>query len=307
MVYVDRDTHVFSRLAELPGPLALCTLLILGSFVLRYQRWHRILHAQRHDLPWWDGLRAYIAGFAFTASPGKAGELLRIRYFGDLHVPAHTVLATFIVERGLDLLIITLLGLGAAGLIPAFGGLAALVAACLGLLYLASRWPALLLQISTVCDRTPGAWIRRTAALLVAAIGSVGPLLRPSILFPGLIVGTMAWLLTALAFTMLCSALGLSLAWPHALGIYPVAMLAGAASFAPGGVGTTEAAAVLMLSAVGASMQTAVAAAIGIRLASLWFAIALGMLAMGSLEIRPARQRMQPANTAPPAARTLQP
>ena len=159
MLFVDRDTHVLSRLAELRVPLALCALMVLGSFLLRYQRWYYMLRTQGHQVPWREGLRAYIAGFAFTASPGKAGELLRIRYFGDLNVPAHTVLATFIAERALDLLIITLLGVGAAALIPAFGILTTLVAGCLALLYLAGRWPWLLRQNSCLrarLDAPPG-------------------------------------------------------------------------------------------------------------------------------------------------------
>ncbi|WP_234414640.1 lysylphosphatidylglycerol synthase transmembrane domain-containing protein [Stenotrophomonas sp. ZAC14D2_NAIMI4_6] len=303
MLFVDRDTHVLSRLAELRAPLALCALMVLGSFLLRYQRWHYLLRAQGHQVPWREGLRAYIAGFAFTASPGKAGELLRIRYFGNLNVPAHTVLATFIAERALDLLIIILLGVGAATLIPAFGVLATLVAGCLVLLYLAGRWPWLLHQISSIGARLPGVWTRRLATFMVAGVRETGPLLRPQVALPGLLLGTLAWLLTALAFAALCSVLGLSISWQHSLGIYPIAMLAGAASFVPGGVGTTEAAIVLMLNAIGASMHIAVTAAVGIRLASLWLAIAVGMLAMASLEIHPAQRRSKTTSGASSAVR----
>lgn len=296
MLYVDRDTRVLSRLAELPGTLALCALLVLGSFVVRYQRWYCVLRVQGHELLWREGLRAYLAGFAFTASPGKAGELLRIRYFGDLNVTAHAVLSTFIVERSLDLLIITVLGIGATALIPGSGALVTLVACCLGVLYLASRWPWLLEQLAAAGGRLPFAWSRRLASFMIAGIGGVGPLLSPRVSLPWLALGTFAWLLVALAFAVLCSALGMHLSWPQALGIYPMAMLAGAASFVPGGVGTTEAAIVLMLSAAGANMDVAIAAAIGIRLASLWLAIAVGMLAMTSMEICPARQYSRQAS-----------
>lgn len=306
MLFVDRDTHVLSRLAELRVPLALCALMVLGSFLLRYQRWYYMLRTQGHQVPWREGLRAYIAGFAFTASPGKAGELLRIRYFGDLNVPAHTVLATFIAERALDLLIITLLGVGAAALIPAFGILTTLVAGCLALLYLAGRWPWLLRQISCIGARLPGLWMRRLAGFMVAGVRDAGQLLGPRVALHGLLLGTLAWLLTALGFAGLCSVLGLSMSWPHSLGIYPIAMLAGAASFVPGGVGTTEGAIVLMLNKVGASMGIAVTAAVGIRLASLWLAIAVGMIAMASLEIRPAKRRPETPNGTTVAARPLE-
>lgn len=68
-------------------------------------------------------------------------------------------------------------------------------------------------------------------------------------------------------------------------------MLIGALSFVPGGVGTTEAAIVLMLGATGVPMETALTVAIGIRLVSLWLAVLVGMLAMLALELgaRPAQ------------------
>ena len=67
-------------------------------------------------------------------------------------------------------------------------------------------------------------------------------------------------------------------------------MLIGALSFVPGGVGTTEAAIVVMLGANGVSADTALAVAIGIRLVSLWLAVLVGMLAMAALELT-ARRR----------------
>jgi len=98
--------------------------------------------------------------------------------------------------------------------------------------------------------------------------------------------GAAAWLLTAAAFALLCQALGIALPWPLALGIYPLAMLVGALSFVPGGVGTTEAAIVVMLGASGVAVDTALTVAIGIRLVSLWLAVVVGMLAMAFLELK---------------------
>lgn len=285
LLYIDRGNGILARLAELGGPLTACGTLVLASFVLRYQRWHMALKAQGYaTIGWLVGLRAYLAGFAFTVSPGKAGELLRIRYFGRMAVPPRTVLATFIFERGLDLLVLTVLGLGAAALIPAFGTLAAMVLGFLLVLCLAGCWPWLQKALSSLASRLPGTRPRQLAHFLVDGVGHAGPLLRPRLAAPGLVLGALAWLLTAAAFTYLCHAMGVSLGWPHALGIYPLAMLAGAASFVPGGVGTTEAAIVLMLVALGVPSEVALTAAVGIRLMTLWLAIAVGMLAMLHLE-----------------------
>lgn len=291
LVTLDRGTGILSRLSELFLPLTVCAALVLLSFAVRYQRWHAALSAQGHPVrPWWIGLRAYLAGFAFTASPGKAGELLRIRYFGRFRVPPRTVLGTFIYERGIDLLIIVVLGLGAATLIPAFGLLVGVVLGFLLVLGLAISWPWLHTLLDSVAARLPGRRVRQLAGFLLGGARDARPLLRPRTLAPGLALGALAWTLTAAAFAYLCHAMGIPLAWQHALGIYPVAMLAGAASFVPGGVGTTEAAIVVMLGALGTSLDIALAAAVGIRLVSLWMAVAVGMLAMLSLEMPAGRQ-----------------
>lgn len=286
LLYVDRGTGILSRLAGLSGPLALCATLVMISFGLRYQRWRGALRSQEHGhTPWWNGLRAYLTGFAFTASPGKAGELLRIRYFSKMQVPPSAVLANFIYERGLDLLVVTVLGIGAAALVPAFGTLIAVVLVLLCLLCMVTRWQWLQAQLQILAARFRWAPLRRLLDFLLDGARKTGPLLRLPTLLPGIAWGTLAWILTAVAFAYLCSTLGLSLRWYHALGIYPVAMLAGAVSFVPGGVGTTEAAIVLMLAALGVGMDVALAAAVGIRLISMWMAVMIGMLAVLSFEL----------------------
>ena len=60
-------------------------------------------------------------------------------------------------------------------------------------------------------------------------------------------------------------------------------MLVGAASMLPGGIGSTEASLTLLLTSGGAPLATAAAAAVCIRIATLWFSIVLGFISMGLL------------------------
>lgn len=101
-----------------------------------------------------------------------------------------------------------------------------------------------------------------------------------------LALGLAAWLLTALAFVFLLWQLGISLPLQTATAIYPISMLAGAASMMPGGLGSTEATIAALLTAEGVDLATAGLAAVGIRLASLWFSILLGHISVALLEIR---------------------
>lgn len=285
LYYVDRESNILSRLADMAAPLVVCSLLVLLSYLLRYLRWRSILRAQGFLLPQWGwGLLSYLAGFAFTASPGKVGELLRIRYFKWLNVPPRTTLTTFIFERAIDLLIITLLAIGAAALVPLFGFLALIILLVLLALVALACWPALESASRRAIDLVPGRPLRRLGHFLVDGAGALGPLMRPRLLGIGAGWGVGAWGLTAIAFAWLCHASGIELPWPLAIGIYPLAMLVGALSFIPGGVGTTEASIVVMLNASGVDTGAALAIAIGIRLVSLWLAVLVGILAMVVLE-----------------------
>ena len=89
----------------------------------------------------------------------------------------------------------------------------------------------------------------------------------------------LAWSLQGFAFYYLMHAIGFELALPLAMGIYAIGLLAGALSMIPGGIGATEAAMGLLLAAAGAKPQIAVIAPLISRLSTLWFAVALGLVA----------------------------
>jgi uncharacterized protein (TIRG00374 family) len=82
-----------------------------------------------------------------------------------------------------------------------------------------------------------------------------------------------------------------------AVGIYAVSVLVGALSFIPGGLGSTEAVMGLMLGLVGADLTTAVSATLVCRLATLWFAVLLGLGCMAVLELPVGRRRPRPSGT----------
>jgi hypothetical protein len=77
-----------------------------------------LLGRQGLDVQWKQGFLAYLSGFALTASPGKVGELMRVRYFSPMGVPADQVIACFIFERVLDLIAVLLLLMLLVGTVP---------------------------------------------------------------------------------------------------------------------------------------------------------------------------------------------
>ena len=105
-------------------------------------------------------------------------------------------------------------------------------------------------------------------------------LLKNRLLYGGLVLAIFAWGLEGYGFYLVLDVLGLEVNPLVAVGIYSIAVLIGAMSFFPGGLGGTEVVMGLLLIAVGADNATAVAATLICRLATLWFAVVLGLGAL---------------------------
>lgn len=284
--WIDRGNGMFLRLAGIWSGLVLAMPIVLLTYLMRYWRWDWLLRRRGLRLPVVDGVTAYLAGFALTATPGKAGELLRIRYFARMGVRPERSFATFVFERASDLLVILLLSLLAAPIFPTLGILAAIVLAFVGTLFGLAAWPTGLRWSERAAQRIAWHWLQRIARFATGAAHELGHCLDAASLGRSLLAGLAAWGATSVTFLWICSQLGLTLPLVVGLGIYPLAMLIGALSFVPGGVGTTELAIVLMLERLGISSADGWIAAVAIRLVTLWFAIAVGSLAVLRMELR---------------------
>ncbi len=284
LVRIDHGNGTFSRLGGVWHLLLLATVPVTATYFLRYWRWRWLLQRSGLAVPFWRGLAGYLAGFALTATPGKAGELMRIRYFARLGVPAERTLGVFVFERASDLLVIVSLSMLAAPVFPALATLTAAVLGSVCLLFGAAAWPPLLALLARMGERLPGRWPSALVGFGLAAALELRRCLTLRAFGQSMFAGLMAWGLTSAVFVGLCMGMGVPLDPVVAFGIYPLAMLIGALSFVPGGVGTTELAIVLMLNQLEVPTDDAIAVAVAARLVTLWYAISIGAFAMSTAE-----------------------
>ncbi|WP_394487739.1 lysylphosphatidylglycerol synthase transmembrane domain-containing protein [Roseateles sp. BYS96W] len=287
LVWIDARRQVFDGLIALAGVLPVLMAVSLVTYAVRFARWRWLLARAGHVTPVGRGWLAYLSGFAFTATPGKVGELIRIRYHQPMGVPASRVIAAFVFERAFDL--IAVLGLAALSIRDSRLMSLALVfvVLCLVVVTLPARFPSLMDRMRAWLDRRHLPRAASLCAVLGEAFLGCRIWLTPVDLAISAGLGLVAWGATALAFSHLLGRLGVTgLTGGDALAMYPMAMLAGAASMLPGGIGSTEAALVALLTTSGVGLAVAVLAAVGIRLATLWFAIVCGLIAAFGLELR---------------------
>lgn len=271
-------------IVDLPAATWLAILaLSLFNYVLRWARWHWLLRDGGHPVPAARSLAMYIAGFAFAATPAKAGEAVRAAYLRPEGVPVARTLSLLYLERWLDGVAVALLAIGAIGLWTGSVLEALLIGAVFAGLVglLASR--RLMSALERACKRRSS----RAARWLGELLGGIGGLLRPRLLAGGVLLGVVAWAAEGIGLAIIADALGTEVPLELAIGIYAVAVLGGAMTLLPGGLGGAEAIMVGALVKAGAGAGLASAATVICRVATLWFAVALGALAVVGLAAAP--------------------
>jgi len=263
---------------------ALILLLSLVNYGLRFVRWQSYLRCFKHTIPLHRHLLYYLAGFAFTTTPGKAGEAARSLYLKRHQVAYKQSLAAFFAERVMDVVVMVLL---AAAVVLTFEGtlLPVFIMALAALtLLLTVRTPWLDRLLDRLSQNPQGSRVRVAISHLHQLLRASAQLFCRKLLWRGVLIGLVAWGAEGYAFWLILHYLDIELAIWSAIGIYAASILVGAISFMPGGLGSTEVAMVLLLGAAGIDTPTAIAATLICRLATLWFAVIIGIIAVIMLE-----------------------
>lgn len=273
-----------------PGGLGVLCALAGLHYLLRAWRWHMIVQTAGLGTTMGQNARHFFGGFALTATPGRVGELVRLRWLArETGRGLGAVLPIALADRAVELASMVLLI--AAALVVGGGGTATawwLVAVATVLVVIACR-PRLLERAVTVAARVAG---RRRARLFVRlrrVARRIGPFMRAWPFVPALVIGIVGWGIEGVAFWLLLDWLGAELPLATAAAIFLLAVLAGALSGLPGGLGGTEITAVTLLVLQGVPAETAVLATAVIRIATLWFAVAIGLAVFPSAESRSIR------------------
>lgn len=253
--------------------------LSLVNYSLRFVRWQFYLSALGHSMPTVPSGLIYIAGFALTTTPGKAGEMLRGVFLKVRSMPYTHSTAAFFSKHLSDLVAIVLVSLMGILLYPqdSITVMVGVIGVGIGLLLL-SRKNWLMALAERVIQRTGrvARIIHQLLLLLVEACCCH----TPRLLLSATVLSLVAWSAEAYAFHLILHWMGSEVSIHFAFSVYALAMLAGAISFLPGGLGDAEAVMVGLLIWAGMPEVQAVAATVIIRLATLWFAVALGGLVL---------------------------
>ncbi len=258
-----------------PAVLGAATLSLL-NYLLRVVRWRIYLSRLGHVLPWRFVALTFMSGFAFTLSPGKLGEMVRTRYYQPRGIPVSAVTGAFFVERLLDLAVMILLAAAVLTELQAYRAFFwVAVALVFGLLLVVAvlPWGDLARRQGVL---PVGRWDGALAGL-ARTLASARQFLSPGVLLMGVSLGAVAWAAEAVGLKLVADVVSpVHLSVPAAMGIYAIAIIVGALSFLPGGLGSTEAVMAALLVAHGFQMPQAILLTLICRLLTLWLAVLIG-------------------------------
>jgi uncharacterized protein (TIRG00374 family) len=256
--------------------------LTLFNYLLRGFKFHFYLRQiGANEITLRESFRLFVAGFPLAVTPGKIGEALKGVWIhhksGQSTARGISVVLAERISDGLAVLLLSTLGVIAY---PQYWPGFALTLAILLLLIVISQIRPLSLALIDFSARIPLV-NRFTPALRDFYEGSFA-LFKPKTTVIAVLLGMISWLGEGIGFYLILLGLGISSSWQTAsMAIFVLAFstVVGAVSALPGGLGAAEASiSGMLVLLLGLSTDSAAAATLLIRFATLWFAVALGLL-----------------------------
>ncbi|MBS0574390.1 MAG: flippase-like domain-containing protein [Proteobacteria bacterium] len=270
--------RLFARLSL--GQVAALLALSALNYALRGLRWHILVQSLGLHPRLLANVLHFVGGFAMSVTPGRVGELVRLRWLArDSGVGLDRAAPVVVGDRASDLAALALLLAGALGLATlSISGAVPLTLLALAAA-LAVTHPRLTAAAVALGHRLTGRRAPRLFARLRRMSRSLDRFARPAVLVPALLCGLIGWSAEAWAFHLLLGWFGAPTGFATALAIFVFATLAGGLTGAPGGLGGAEAAMIALLALDGTPLGIAIAATALIRATTLWFAVGLGIIA----------------------------
>ncbi len=258
-------------------------ILIIISYIIRFLRWKIMLKSIDLNPPILKNIYIWMGSFAFTATPGKAGEAVRIILFNkECNLPNIPVLLALIIERLTDafaVLIIFILNFNFFPIIDYKKNINFI------LIFLIISLSILLIQKrkelkNLLSFLTEKLLPKEKLKLNSDNLAIMKTLIHPKNISISIILGLIAWIIEGTSFFIILKGFDVSISWLGATFAHTTSSLIGALTFMPGGLGATEASTIGLLTLQGIPLSIATSSTLLIRIMTLWFATILGLFCL---------------------------
>ena len=281
-LYADAG-KLASTLSEFQwGLLPAILALTLWNYGLRFLKWHFYLRQIGvRNLSAWESLIIFFAGLSMVVTPGKVGEWLKSYFLRErVGVPFFRSAPIIVAERLTD-------------------GLAMVLLASVGVALFGLGWQVVLLVLLAAASILMVAWTPALAEVAFSIIAhlpivkhhvshlrefyaSAQVIFHPKNLLLGVFLGTLSWAGECVAYYLVLLGLGQPPSGEllvQATFILAVSSLGGSLFLMPGGLGIAEGGITgFSQFLLGLPREQAVTSALLIRLSTLWFGVAIGLV-----------------------------
>ena len=282
-IYADFDNLIrtFGEFSWIYFPLVLA--LSFGNYIIRYYKWEYYRKLLEIDLKPKASFLIFMATFVMSVTPGKMGELLKSYLVREENgTPISRSAPIILAERLTDFISVVLLCIAGAFVLDYGQGIIIGVGLFFlsGVILISSR--KLSMKFISYLEKIK--LLSRFANKFQEAYESIYTLVRIKPLIIATFVSAVAWFCECLGLYVILRVYStishIEVSLMSAVFIYGFSTIIGSIAMLPGGLGVTEASLTGLMVLMKIPKDVSVASTFIIRVATLWFAVLIGVIAV---------------------------
>ena len=263
--------------------LPLILFLSLGNYVLRFYKWEYYRKLLKIDLKPKASFLIFMSTFIMSVTPGKMGEVLKSYLVREENgTPISKSAPIIIAERLTDFISIFLLCITGAFVFNY--GQALVIGVGLFFIICVILISSRKISLKIISYLVKIKIFHKLGEKFHIAYESIYKLVKFKPLFIATAMSVIAWFMECLGFYVVLkvysSVTNIDVSLLSAVFIYAFSTIAGAIAMLPGGLGVTEASMTGLMVLMKIPLNISVASTFIIRVATLWFAVLIGIIAV---------------------------
>lgn len=271
---IDKVIDALSKFSIFLIPVILG--LVFANYIFRFFKWHYYLGLIDVKIGLGESFLIFLSGFMLSVTPGKMGEVLKSFLLKErLGVSVSKTAPVIFAERVTDMTALIIIALAGA-LSFNYGrefAIGALIVFTIMITIISNRGWAL--PLVHILGRV--GFLKRFLPHFIELYESAYTLLKPKPMVLMTLFSLISWFFECFAYYLILTELSVDVSLFRASFYYSFATVAGALSFLPGGLGATDALFTLFIQSLNKPEAIAVSSTILIRVATLWFAVIVGL------------------------------
>jgi len=254
-----------------------------ANYLFRYFKWDYYLRVLKIKVPFKINFLIFLSAFVMSVTPGKMGEVLKSFLLKEeKNIPVSQSAPIIFAERITDFISMILLCIFGAYFFNYGRDIVIIISVFFFLLLVFLSNRKIFLLFVKILEKIK--FIKKHIAKVHTAYDSISLLIKLKPLIISVLISLVSWFMECLGFYFVIIGFSNS-SLPDinilsATFIYAFSTLVGAVAMLPGGVGVTEATITGLLVFMKIPKEFSVASTILIRLATLWFAVLVGIVAI---------------------------